>query len=846
MTTNASLAPIAALMTLSLVSMRTAVAGPETPVFEEVGGLVAIEAEAFARQTSSDRRAWHIVAHGAALPRVPDGDPPHVLGASLGAYVEVLPDTRRTHDDVLVPGENFSDEPGQAAVLSYRVRFRTPGRYYVWARAFSTGTEDNGLHVGIDGTWPESGHRMQWCDGKGGWHWDSKQRTKDAHCGMAGAIYLDVERPGEHQVQVSMREDGFELDKLVLTTNRAFAAPAEGGPVARRRLPDGSGAVKISGELKRWHKVTLTLDGPFADERDDDPNPFTDHRMTVLFKHESGSPSYRVPGYFAADGQAAESGATSGRQWRAHLSPDKPGRWSYEISFVRGKQVAVSEAPGESLAPYQGRRGQIRIAPTDKRGVDLRAKGRLQYVGKHHLRFNGTGEYFLKAGPDAPETLLGYADFDGTQGRREKVPLKTWSPHAHDWRPGDPTWQNGKGKGLVGALNYLAAKGMNTFSFLTYNAGGDGDNVWPFVARDDKQHYDCSKLDQWGIVFDHAQKLGLHLHIKLQETEIDDNVLRDNKQRTEANVPEALDRGDLGPERRLYLREIIARFGHALALNWNLGEENTQSPEQQRAMSAFIRDTDPYQHSRVIHSFPEEQDRVYTPLLGDASTLTGASLQNPWNAAHRRTLKWLTESAKAGKPWVVANDEQGGADTGVPPDPDYAGFGGKSQAPGKANYDLHDVRKATLWGNLMAGGAGVEYYFGYKLPQNDLNAEDWRSRDHSWDYARIALAIFRDARIPFWEMKNANALVGNQNDDDSRWCLAKTSDIYLVYLPRGGSAELDLLSASGAFAVEWWNPRTGGAGRAGSVARVQAGARVALGTAPSDPDEDWLVVVRRR
>ena len=38
---------------------------------------------------------------------------------------------------------------------------------------------------------------------------------------------------------------------------------------------------------------------------------------------------------------------------------------------------------------------------------------------------------------------------------------------------------------------------------LTYNAGGDGDNVWPFVERDATLHYDCSKLDPWGIVFDH-------------------------------------------------------------------------------------------------------------------------------------------------------------------------------------------------------------------------------------------------------------------------------------------------------------------------------------------------------
>lgn len=207
----------------------------------------------------------------------------------------------------------------------------------------------------------------------------------------------------------------------------------------------------------------------------------------------------------------------------------------------------------------------------------------MQYVGAHHLRFAGTSEYFLKAGPDSPETFLGSADFDGTLARKPAVPLKTWAPHVRDWREGDPTWRGGRGKGLIGALNYLASEGLNSFSFLPYNAGGDGDNVWPFVARDEKFHYDCSKLDQWEIVFAHAQRRGLHLHFKLQETENDDQ--RQRRERNAVSVIKGLDGGALGPERKLYLRELITRFGHHLALTWNLGEENTQTPEEQRAMA---------------------------------------------------------------------------------------------------------------------------------------------------------------------------------------------------------------------------------------------------------------------
>ena len=116
--------------------------------------------------------------------------------------------------------------------------------------------------------------------------------------------------------------------------------------------------------------------------------------------------------------------------------------------------------------------------------------------------------------------------------------------------------------------------------------------------------------------------MGLYLHFKLQENEIDDN--RRGDKREQGLVPESLDGGKLGPERKLYCRELIARFAHNLALNWNIGEENTQSTEEVVDMVRYLHDTDPYKHHIVIHTFPGDQDKVYTPLLGDKSLLTGA------------------------------------------------------------------------------------------------------------------------------------------------------------------------------------------------------------------------------
>lgn len=609
----------------------------------------------------------------------------------------------------------------------------------------------------------------------------------------------------------------------------------------------------ISGELKQWHKITLTLDGPQATESDTAPNPFTDYRMEVAFTHESGTPSHRVPGYFAADGNAAETSAASGNKWRAHVSPDKAGRWDYKVSFIMGKNAAVdATVKSAAVAGCDGASGSFIIAPTDKAGRDFRGKGRLQYVGQHYLQFAGSKEYFLKAGADAPENLLAYADFDGTRslkvpgtarrGEADTAGLKTWSAHERDWKASDPTWKGGKGKGLIGALNYLAGKGCNAFSFLPYNVGGDGNDVWPFTAPDAKLHYDCSKLDQWGLVFDHATKLGLYLHFKLQETEMDDHRLGHDAK--PGGVPSSLDGGALGLERKLYCRELIARFGHALALNWNLGEENTQSAEEQRAMAQFLHNTDPYDHHIVVHTFPDWQDRVYPELLGNKSALTGASLQNSWSQAHQRTLKWVTASAQAGKPWVVANDEQNPADMGAPPDPGYEGHSGEGLQGGKP-YTMHDVRKLCLWGTLMAGGAGVEYYFGYKLPQNDLACQDWRSRDQSWEYGRIALDFFRENNIPFWEMTNADALVGNAKNDNSKFCLAQAGAVYLVYLPTGGTTDLDLTGARGRFSVQWFDPRHGGKLKDGGVTMVQGGGKVSLGQPPAEPAEDWLVVIKR-
>jgi hypothetical protein len=575
----------------------------------------------------------------------------------------------------------------------------------------------------------------------------------------------------------------------------------------------------ISGEFRQWHPITLTVDGPATNELDD-PNPFTDYRLDVTFVGPSHATT--IPGYYAADGNAGESGAEVGNKWRVHFMPDEVGVWRYEIAFWNGENIAVSDEPEAGTpAGLHGVRGSFNVAPTDKDGRDFRSKGALCYVGERYLQFAGTRDWFLKGGTDSPENFLAYADFDGTRDRAEggnrvnddepvaQGFLHTYEPHVQDWQPGDPSWQGGKGKGMIGALNYLAGKGMNSVYFITMNVTGDGDDVWPWADPERRDRFDCSKLDQWNIVFSHMTELGLMMHVLTQETEND----------------QLLDGGELGPERKLYYRELIARFGHHPALIWNLGEENSNTTEERKAFARFIHDIDPYDHPVVVHTFPDKKQEVYPPLLG-FEQIEGASLQNLPDENHEAVKEWIDRSAEAGRAWAVFQDEQGPHATGVVPDTDDPG---------------HDtIRDRFLWGSLFAGAAGVEWYMGYEYPNNDLNCEDWRARDHMWDLTRIALDFMQE-HLPFSEMHHADELTSLPTD----YVFAKPGEIYAVYLPKGENVRLHLEEHSAIFTVRWFNPRTGGELETGSRNAIAGPGVKSLGNPPADPGKDWVALIRR-
>lgn len=140
-------------------------------------------------------------------------------------------------------GDNFSswgyfDNPPldrrDPPVLIYNVNFEHPGTYYIWARGRpcaessrgcygSSGSNDS-FWVTLDGKPNTNNYYRLTGWGAGGLTWRSRIQ------GYSGQPRLIVPTAGVHQVQVRMREDGFEWATIVLTTTAGGSGPTGEGP----------------------------------------------------------------------------------------------------------------------------------------------------------------------------------------------------------------------------------------------------------------------------------------------------------------------------------------------------------------------------------------------------------------------------------------------------------------------------------------------------------------------------------------------------------------------------------------------------------------------------------------
>ena len=570
------------------------------------------------------------------------------------------------------------------------------------------------------------------------------------------------------------------------------------------------GQVSIDGKAVVWHPLTLTFAGPEAAETDRSPNPFLDVRLRVGFTGPGGE-QFNVPGFFDGDG----NGGPKGARWRMRFTPNAAGTWKYAASFRSGTNVVIDLDPNAGQPLDLGDlSGSFDVAPRDAAAPGFLRWGRLNYSGGHYLKFQD-GAYWIRGGTDEPEDFLGYAGFDRTPAKHR------YAAHESDWRDGDPDWGDGRGRSIIGALNYLAAQHVNSIYFLTMNVGGDGKDVWPWVgpidprgsADDDNLHFDVGKLRQWEIVFAHAQRLGIFLHFVFNEAE-------------EANKRE-LDDGELGPERKLFYREMIARFGHHLALEWNLCEEYNLNfnfgPDRIRAFADYIRALDPCDHPITVHSAgdPVEQLRF---TFGDRR-FSMTSIQLNQRPIHDVTEALWRRDRAAGRPLPISLDEftldRGQRASHIPVD------------------DAYGHRREKIWPTYLSGGM-IEFILDDLLRTDNFKTPE---RQRLWTYLWYARRFMED-NLPFWEMEPADDLsqgaatiplgIGKGRTVPlGPQVFVKRGEVYAVYLPTcSATGTLDLTDLKGPADQRWFNPRSGEF--VGEAKRIVGGERRELGPPPAE------------
>jgi len=602
------------------------------------------------------------------------------------------------------------------------------------------------------------------------------------------------------------------------------------GLASRDPVEDESPSGLVSagaGGPRVWHPMQLDFTGPVMRETDSNPNPFLDFRLNAILQAPSGK-LFVVPGFFDGDG----NGGGQGNVWRVRFTPDEPGEWTYSVSFRAGNDVAVSLESGDGTGvAFDGATGSFQVAAKDVQAPGFLAKGFLQYVGEHYLRFQ-SGEYYLKGGTDSPENLLAYWGFDDVSKDGGFGVVHCFEPHVDSWQAGDPYFESktdecntpeGKdnAKGVIGLLNYLADQHVNSVYFLPMNLGGDAWDTSPFVnqsgSHNGNTHYDISRLRQWNIVFEHAMRKGIMLHFVLQETEVPNE--------------QWLDDGLLGDERKLFFRELVARFGHHPAIKWMHGEEWDQLSSSDiadlEARAKYMNDVDPYDHYNAVHNRVPFDD-LAARILGNPD-FQGTSIQyaaEPHNGQAEHTgayvEKWRAASVDAGVPWVVDMDE--------------------NNPPAANSSSVDEVRKKVLYPVYLSGGNLEWYYQKNGSPGPDVFLEDLAELEPLWAQTWFARNLLQ--QLPFWEMEPADHLLAGESSHlEGGQVFAKSGECYLIYLPRATSTG-SLKLSPGDYTLEWFDPRnmTGGF----PVQEVTSEGQIALGAAPNNPTEDWVVLVERK
>ncbi len=198
--------------------------------FKESDGLAVIEAEHPVTLISRNGTSWQFQNT--------------VTGFSDQGYFYAGPDTGKSQNtDYLV----------NSPELQYQVQIQSPGTYYVWVLGYAESSSSNSVHVGIDGVASATSDRIDFQD-EDVFLWSKK--TLDGP-----PPTVNITTAGLHTLNVWMREDGFRLDKILLTKDPNYI-PIGFGPDESSRLgltPTGSVIANNGREYGTGPAVDLSI-----------------------------------------------------------------------------------------------------------------------------------------------------------------------------------------------------------------------------------------------------------------------------------------------------------------------------------------------------------------------------------------------------------------------------------------------------------------------------------------------------------------------------------------------------------------------------------------------------------
>ena len=269
-----------------------------------------------------------------------------------------------------------------------------------------------------------------------------------------------------------------------------------------------------------------------------------------------------------------------------------------------------------------------------------------------------------------------------------------------------------------------------------------------------------------------------------------------------------------------FIRYAINRFGAFSNITWDLGDDLDAYRGQvwTRITGTLIKKWDPYRHLATSHPMnPAHQDRT-------ADWFDFTSVQEWSRNQHVFMLGQRKQQEKVGRIIPQANEEYGYEDH-------YPWW-----AP-QPDSESADVLRRTAWEITMAGAyqtAGETARRGTNVwPDTGGGWMNGRGDDSMTMLQGYAHMVDLFTSFEWWKTEPHDELVNKGN-----YCLAEPGKVYVIYLPRGGRATVQL--PGGTYDGMWFDPSTGEKIALPSV-------RGPLWCSPPAPNNnDWALLLQKR